>query len=609
MNASVVSLFGQNSLFPSETSSLGSDYPTPVPGQKVLRDHQVRALDMLQSALDRGKKRIIIQAACGFGKTLIASRIIEAARERGETAIFTVPALSLLDQSVAAFEAEGLTGIGVIQGSHPRTNPAAKIQVASVQTLARRRIQHADIVLVDEVHIRSKVIEDLIKHRPDITFIGLSATPWTEGLGSLWQEMVVPIQISELIEKGYLSEFKVFAPSVPDLSGVKVVAGDYKNDQVSEVMQGHALMANVVQTWLERGENRPTILFGSNCAHAKELHTKFENAGVAAAYVDGMTDLIERKLIEDRFHAGEIRVVCSVRTLSTGIDWNVSCLIDAAPTRSTILHVQKIGRGLRVNEGTEDCLILDHAGNSLRLGLVTEINRTALDAGPLSKMVKVERAEKLPKPCPSCEVLFTGVICPSCGFEKQPQSGVEVADGELVELTPELRPDLSASMVEKQTFLNMCNYQAEARGTSPSYAQVLYRERFGVWPSFRLSQVEKTQPDENFVAFEVGLVDQAKADPARKAQLSSLRSKREGAMSKDVLYGTTEAEREMFYGMAVWIGQKRGYSDGYAASIYRKKYQRWPARTMSQAPIAPDQKFLNYEQHLRIAYSKTQGKN
>jgi DNA repair protein RadD len=102
-------------------------------------------------------------------------------------------------------------------------------------------------------------------------------------------------------------------------------------------------------------------------------------AGIAAGYCDAWTDCVERRMLERQFRSGEIKVVCSVRTLTTGIDWPVSCIIDAAPTKSEILHVQKTGRGLRINPGTEDLLVLDHAGNSLRLGLVTDIGHDCLD--------------------------------------------------------------------------------------------------------------------------------------------------------------------------------------------------------------------------------------
>lgn len=438
---------------------------------------------MLKASVGMGKnRRVVIQAATGFGKTLVAAKLIQGAQAKGNAVIFTAPAISLIDQTVERFEDEGIRGIGVMQANHPRTDALAKVQVASVQTLARREIPQAAMVIVDECHLRARVIEQLMLVRPDVLFIGLSATPWAKGMGLLWQDMVTPITIGELIRDGYLSEFKVFAPDVPDLSGVKTIAGDYHEGQVAEVMEGRALMASVVETWLAKGENRPTLAFGVNCAHAAQMAQAFEAAGVATAYCDAFTDSVERKLIERRFRSGEVKVACSVRTLTTGVDWPVSCIIDAAPTKSIMLHVQKIGRGLRVNKGTEDLVILDHAGNTLRLGLVTDIHRDRLDTTPPGEKPVAERKEKLPKECANCAALHVGLLCPYCGHERKPVAGVETMDGELIEFTPAKAKTEKATRDEKQAFWSMALWLAGRRGRKPGWAAHLYRERFGVWP-------------------------------------------------------------------------------------------------------------------------------
>jgi DNA repair protein RadD len=291
----------------------------------------------------------------GAGKTLIAAKIIEGAMSKGNRVIFTVPAIPLIDQTVRAFEAEGIRDIGVMQAGHPRTDTLAKVQVASVQTLRRREIPDAALVIVDECHIRAEVIEKLMDERPDVFFIGLSATPWARGMGFRWNGLLIPVTIGELIAQGFLSRFTAYAPDLPDLSGVKTSKGDYAESGLEAVMGDAKLMGSVVTTWLERGQNRPTLCFAVNRAHAAQLAAQFEQQGIATAYVDSYTDRVEREVTNQRFKAGEIKIICSVRTMTTGVDLPVSCIIDAAPTKSEILHVQKMGRGLRVNPGTEDC--------------------------------------------------------------------------------------------------------------------------------------------------------------------------------------------------------------------------------------------------------------
>jgi superfamily II DNA or RNA helicase len=128
----------------------------PSQERKVLRPHQDEALRLVRSSLGKGNRRVVLQGPVGFGKTLVAARIIEGALAKGNSVVFTAPMISLIDQTVAAFETEGMDGLGVMQANHPRTDPLARVQVASVQTLARRGVPHAALVIVDECHLSGR---------------------------------------------------------------------------------------------------------------------------------------------------------------------------------------------------------------------------------------------------------------------------------------------------------------------------------------------------------------------------------------------------------------------------------------------------------------------
>ena len=450
------------------------------PQRRDLRPHQAKAIEMLRSSLARGNRRVVLQAPTGFGKTITAAKIIEMAQAKGRKVLFTVPRLALVDQAVKDFHRDGIPHVGVIQGNHPRTDATAPVQVASVQTLARREVpDDFGLVIVDECHETYRAIYDLMARWPTVHFVGLSATPWAKGMGKHWQDLCIATTIAELIDGGYLSRFIAYAPDVPDLSGVKTVAGDYAEDALAAVMGENKLMASVVETWLEKGEDRPTFCFGVNRAHAAFLQAEFTRAGVSAGYCDANTDPAEMAWLEREFINGNIRVMCSVRKMTTGIDWPVSCIIDAAPTKSEMLHVQKIGRGLRVNPGTEDLVILDHAGNSLRLGLVTDIYHDRLSTGDKATVERKPTAEKLPKECPSCAVLFSGKVCPSCGHERKPVGKVEYVDGELVEITGKKR---APSRAEKQAWWSGLLSIGSARRRSVGWAKHAYRDKFGMWP-------------------------------------------------------------------------------------------------------------------------------
>lgn len=326
---------------------------------KPLREHQTKAIGLLRDALRRGAKRPMLQLPTGAGKTRIASEVINLARAKGNRVIFTVPAISLVDQTAREFYAEGIRDVGVMQANHPMTDASKPVQIASIQTLQRRSIPEAGLVIVDEAHKVFDFVGDWMARDEwlGVPFIGLSATPWTKGLGRLYDALIVGSTTAELIEAGYLSPFKVFAPSHPDLKGVRTVAGDFHEGDLAKVM--NPLIGDVVTTWLERGEGRPTLCFAVDRKHASLLQEQFEGAGVACGYVDKDTDLLERERIRKRFAAGDLKVVCNVGVLTTGVDWDVRCIILARPTKSEILFTQIIGRGLRTADGKADCLARD----------------------------------------------------------------------------------------------------------------------------------------------------------------------------------------------------------------------------------------------------------
>ena len=129
----------------------------------------------------------------GFGKTLLAAAIIEGALAKNKRVIFTVPARSLVDQTVKAFWDDGIRDVGVIQAWNPMTDWSRPVQVASVQTLQRRPIPNADFVIIDECHrwfdLYATWMSDPLWQDPP--FIGLSATPWTRGLGKYFDDLII----------------------------------------------------------------------------------------------------------------------------------------------------------------------------------------------------------------------------------------------------------------------------------------------------------------------------------------------------------------------------------------------------------------------------------
>jgi DNA repair protein RadD len=216
------------------------------------------------------------------------------------------------------------------------------------------------------------------------------------------------------------------------------------------------------------------------------LAERFLEADVATEYMDGTTSREDREAIFTRFRSGETRIICNVGVLTTGVDLDVRCIIDAKPTKSRSLFVQTIGRGLRTASGKANLRIFDHAGNHLRLGMVTDIGQDHLDDGKERQSASQrarERSEPKPKLCEGCKAVVPrgSKECPCCGSFIHARTEVEAIDGELVELGS--RRSGAPTIADKAAFFSELRGYATVRGFNDGWASHKYRERFGIWPN------------------------------------------------------------------------------------------------------------------------------
>ena len=475
----------------------------PQQPKRELRSDQQDAMEKLRRAVAAKHKRICMQAPTGFGKTVLAGELVNGARRKDKRVLFTVPALSLIDQTIEMFQQQGIWDVGVIQGHHTMEDWAQPVQIASVQTLMKRDMPKADLVIVDECHRWFTAYETWLSQDTgwQCPVIGLSATPWTKGMGNWYagpfgtakddpareQCHIIANTTANLIELGLLSDFKVYAAGHPDLSGVKTLAGDYHEGQLSKAMQQGELVADAVATWLRLGEGRPTLCYAVDRAHAKTLQQKFIEAGVPCGYQDAFTKDDERKQIKRDFHNGTYKVVCNVGTLTTGIDWDVRCISLNRPTKSDMLFVQIIGRGLRTAPGKDHCLILDHSDNHARLGFVTDIDQsyTKLHEGKTPNHENRTKGIRLPKECPKCAYLRSPKVsvCPQCGFKAEMVSAIQADEGELRELQRKPKAVREEGEPDPQAFYAELKTHGMIKRYKSGWPAVQYREKYGKWPN------------------------------------------------------------------------------------------------------------------------------
>jgi len=432
-------------------------------------------------------------SSTGLGKTQIAIQIIKQALKKEKKICFVCHRINLVEQTSNVLAKQGIRH-GVIQGSHPDYFIDRPVQVCSIQTLARRDQGEFDIFFYDEVQVLFKAHKTILKNNPDAFFVGLSATPMSQGLGKYFTALVHPVTMKDLIKQKVLKGFEIYGPQTIDLSKVKTVAGEWKNDDLAEAADKPKLTADIVQTWLKLARDKKTIVFCTNVAHGRHLQQEFLRHGINAKEVNGYmrkenTDLeIGANQIIEEYRNNKFQVIISVEMLVAGFDvTDISCVVFATSTKSKMKWCQGVGRGLRKHDGLDTCTIIDHGSITERLGFPDDIEADffELDDGKHqeSKNKKKEKPIKLPKACPSCDfVKPVGVQkCPACGFIPKFIEDQPVSEGELKKL--KRKNNRVYTKKEKQSFFNQLNTYCREKGWRVGASSHKYREKFGVFPN------------------------------------------------------------------------------------------------------------------------------
>lgn len=453
---------------------------------RPLRSRQLTAYTDTRQAITDGHKHIGMQANTGWGKTLWAAHIIAASLKRGKRPMFTCPAISLVDQTLKAFEAEGIYDIGVMQAQHPRTNRHAALQIASVKTLLRRPPIDVDLVIVDEFHEQFDGLNELLANAwKDKIVIGLSATPWAKGMGRHWTKLIIGGTIQDAIADGFARTFPIWGPPHDiDREAIGVTKGEFEEAGAAAAMSDATIVGDVLTEWKERSTREKTFAFCVNRDHAKAQMEAFQDAGIPFGYIDALVPQEERRRIFDKMAYGEIAGIASVGCLIRGVDEVVYNILDLQPTKSEMRHVQKWGR-MRTGDPNATYIGFDHAGNNQNLGNFWDIFHDTLDTrepGDRKQAYEEEYKPAKPRKCPKCfELVPAGArACPRCSERLPLHSGVTVKDGRLVEISsiPKKKVD-----PEQQRWYSELLHLARQAGHKEGWAAFKFQAKYGTMPN------------------------------------------------------------------------------------------------------------------------------
>lgn len=332
----------------------------------TLRDYQDSSLNKLRHGFLSSRAQMLY-APTGAGKTETAIALLTAAADKGNRVAMVMDRRVLCEQTSARLEKYGIDH-GVMMQGHWRYRTEKLIQICSAQTLeARGDFPGLKLLIVDEAHCTRKSVANFIKNYPHVKVIGLSASPFTKGLGSIYNSVINAITTRELVDSGMLAPLRVFLAKEIDMAGAKKVAGEWSQKDATD--RGIKITGDIVSEWVKKtheifGAPKKTIVFCAGVAHGEDLSRQFAAAGynfVSISYKDD--DEFKQEAIKEFSKPdSDIHGLIATDILTKGFDQaDVMIGISARPfTKSFSSHVQQLGRVMRPHADKSAAIWLDH---------------------------------------------------------------------------------------------------------------------------------------------------------------------------------------------------------------------------------------------------------
>ena len=400
-----------------------------------LRDYQEKGVQDIRNAISEGKHRILLVSPPGAGKGTVIGKIMYETAIKGNRALFVVHRKELVLQTAERTVKQfGYNQVGFyLSGVQHREKPC---MFGSIQTIAVRRIaNNFKVVIIDEGHrIKTPQYQKLLAELPPgVILIAFTATPFRTDKKSFEEDFDVLIQMckyQELVDRKFLVPTRVVGPEVsPDLKGVHLRGGEYRDDELFERFNNERVYKGIVESWMLWGNGRRTIVYCVNSTeHCERVTEYFVKAGVDARAIHSKS--VNRDQLYKAFQDREFPVLVNVNLFTEGISIDdVDCIVFAVATNSLTKYIQSATRASRpVWEDDysdwkkidgfylkDHALIIDLGGNTERFGYVDDYDLIPFDLSGEPK----KPGQAPTKTCPECRSVIKAQlkICPSCNYE------------------------------------------------------------------------------------------------------------------------------------------------------------------------------------------------
>ena len=449
-----------------------------------LRYYQQEAVDQtIQGFRDNKDKNPLIVLPTGSGKSLVLSEITKIFNEKWNTKVLILSHVQeILEQDYRSVTNHTGLDVGLYSAGLGRKE-IKDVTIAGIQSVYRSPELFSDfrLIIIDEAHLVS--FENKTMYKTFITAlgrpcIGLTATPFRLGSGYIYgksenllfdyisSDWGSEAKFNKLIKDGYICKLTTKRTNLEmDTTGIKLIGGDFSEKELSEEFDREAVTNEAIKEILAAGANRKKwLIFAIDINHAEHIAEILIRNGIATAPVHSKmkdTGFCRTKTIEG-YKNGKYKCVVNVNILTTGFDDSgidlIACL---RPTNSPVLHVQSLGRGSRIEAEKKDCLVLDFAGNTSRLGPINNVLVKVKGKGK-------EGGDPITKTCPECDSILPPAVrvCPDCGYKFRFEHGLSAEASHDVVIS-----DGRARWVN----IDSVNYNLNINPGSPTSLKVTYK--------------------------------------------------------------------------------------------------------------------------------------